>query len=95
LFAQLHHFGWRTLVAFPATVPAIVLLGAVRVVVAVVPVPLLVVGNQIVEGESVVRGDVIDALRMLRVKREVVGVPFFYFSRAQGELLPFGGRPPG
>ena len=48
--------------AFDAAIPASVVVGAVAVLLAVRLVVLLVVGDQIVQGEAVVTGDEVDAL---------------------------------
>ena len=65
---QLQNMRRDSFVAFPAAVPAEVLVRSVRVVVAVGLVMFVVVGNEVVQGEAVVRGNVVDALvRMKRV----------------------------
>ena len=62
LLAQPGDLRRHVVVAFPAAVPAEVLVGTVGIAVAVGPVSLRVVGGQVVQGEAVVRGDVVHAL---------------------------------
>ena len=50
------------IVAFPTAVPAEVFIGSVRIIVAVSLIVLVIVGDEIVESESVMRCDVVDAL---------------------------------
>ena len=59
---SLQHAAGAILVPFPAAVPAIVLLRAVGIVVAVGLVAFPVVGDEVVQGEPVVGRDVVDAL---------------------------------
>ena len=61
--AEGHDRGGHVLIPLPAAVPAQVLRRPVGVPVAVGPVPLLVVGDCVVECEAVVAGDVIDRLK--------------------------------
>ncbi len=53
---------WVLRLAFNAAVPGVVEIGTVAVILAVGPVVLLVVADQIVEGEAVVAGDEVDGM---------------------------------
>ena len=60
--SQGQHFGECTFVAFVPAVPAVVVVHAILIVLSVGPVVFFVVRNDIVQSETVVRGDVVHAL---------------------------------
>ena len=45
-----------------AAIPAVIVVSSIPVVISIRPVALLVIGDQVVEGEAVVRSDVVHAL---------------------------------
>src|ERR1700740_1863050 len=62
LASEGQHFIGRAIIAFETTVPAIVGVGPILVVVAIRPVVLFVVGDEIVKRKTVMRGQEVHAL---------------------------------
>src|SRR5215470_9717709 len=60
--AQRENLCWRVRVSFVATVPTVILVRAILVVMAVLPVAFLVVRNQIVEREPVMGINIVHSL---------------------------------
>src|SRR5574340_280882 len=59
---QLQNLIRQAVIPFPAAVPTVVLGGAIFIVVSVGPIPFVIVGDEIIEREPIVTGDVIYAL---------------------------------
>ena len=73
LHPKRHHIIRYTFVTLPPTVPTVILVAPVLILTAVGPIMFVVVGNQIVEAESVVAGHEIDALIGMVGMQKLIG----------------------
>src|ERR1700678_1827941 len=77
LASQREHSRWRSFIPFVSTVPAVVVVRTVLIVVAIRPVALAVIGDEVVQSETVVGGQIVHALEGVisigaAVRKEVV-----------------------
>src|SRR5690606_26877081 len=74
---QLHDLWWHLYVSLPATVPRELVIQPVCVAMTICPVALPAIRHQVIQGEAIVRGDVIYALIGMvcawkRIRKEVI-----------------------